>query len=322
MSIKITLSTLKAVPDTLTLYWDTAPFTPETLPANTVTLSPSATTYTDTTVPANTTRYYMVKATKAGLDDMFSQCMLYGNFAKTGPGSNTVLRGDWNAGLMDILTPAQMFTVTGLKSALGLAGFGGSVADSVVTAWYKFVYKGKILFIPNAPLSNASVLRWPDLYNNGLIYGVDGTGSVPFDLVAAALSPAVAAPVNQKRVVTVGSDSFLVRAPRLSTQPTNEFAASDKSTFVGSEWWETMARVGVPALWAAEDVAPMGSKVYGDTKTPVAPWSCAATQHFLTNPNACCVSNGNWTGFISRSAKGTAAAAWVHWVPVLEYIPA
>lgn len=321
MSIKITWTSLKSVPDTLTIYWSDTAFTPNNLPSNSAVIPPASTSYTDTTIPVNSIRYYMVKATKAGLNDMYSQCLVQGHYPNTGPGSNQILRGDWNLGLMDILTPAQMFTVAGLKTALGLAtSWGGTVNEATVTAWYKFIYKGKILFIPNATFSNASSLRWPDIYNNGLIYGVDGPGVAPFDLVTGGLAPAVAAPVNQKKVVKVGVNNFLVRAPRLSTLPTSTELPADTSSFVDGEWWETMCRMGPPSMMAAADLPNMAEAKWGDLQTAGSLFTCAATPHFLANKIACCVSNGNWSGYIGRNTTQAITGSWVNWVPVLEYI--
>jgi hypothetical protein len=263
----------------------------------------------------------MVKATKAGENDLFSQCMLHGNFPKTGPGSSKVLRGDWNAGLMDILTPAQMFTIAGLKTAIGQAtSWGGTVAESGLTAWYKFVYKGKILFIPNTVFSAASVLRWADIYNAGLIYGVDGPGTPPFDLVTGGLQPAVTATVNQKKVVTVGSDSFLVRAPSTSLLPTNQElpALSDNTPFIGSEWWETMCKL--TTVIGANDIPYIGTLKWFDHKSGI-PHNLGATQHFLANKIAVVLGNSNWSTPTSRATNSTVAGGWLHWVPVLELIP-
>lgn len=321
MSIKISWGALRSTPDTLTLYWSNATFTPDALPGNTVVLDPSATEYTDTTVPANSVRFYMVKATKAGLNDMFSQLLVSGNFPKAGPGRNGIYRGDWNGGLMDILTPAQVFTIAGLKTALGLAtSFGGTVSEANLTLWYKFFYKGKILLIPGAPFSNTGVLQWSTLYNAGLIYGVDGPGVAPFDLTTGGLSPAVPATVNQKKVVTIGADSYLVRAPRMSTLPTDQVHPTTKESFIGGEWWETMGRIASGSSIAAADAPNMPTEKWGDGKVWTL-YACAATPHFLANKTALCVDSSTWTNYIGRNAAGAVGAAWVNWVPVLELIP-
>jgi len=316
MSIKIDWSPMSV--DSLTLYWSDAPFTSASLPATKAVLSPSDVTYTDTTVPVNTTRYYMLEAVKAGANTQYSQCMLYGNFPKTGPGGNVVLRGDWNAGYMGFVPVAQLLTISGLRTALAVgSGLGSAPADNTMTGWYKFVFKGKILFIPNAICTAQGTCTWSQIYNLGLVYGVDGPGAAPFNLTTVGAQPAIAAPVNQKKVVTVGTDSFLVRLPKNSTLPTDQ-NVPDRSSFPGCEWWSTMAML----TSVAPD--PLDAAVFPTIRwndiTGV-PYPLAAVQHFQSTANFC-VSNANWTGVLPRNITTSAAGGWVSWVPVLELIPA
>jgi hypothetical protein len=264
----------------------------------------------------------MLLAKKANKPDHYSQCLCYANWKKTGPGRSTILRGDWNIGLMDIITSSQLFTASELKTALGLGvGFGGNVNDAVAGHWYKFIRRGKIIFIPTAPLSNTGTIRWTDLYNAGLVYGVDGPGAAPFNLTTAGLTPPVTAPVNQKRVVVKDGHSFLVRTPTLSTLPTDQFMGANKDTFPGGEWWETMVMVTLNHI-EADDVSKIPPLRWGDSAgAPANWWSCGATPHFRPNTFATCLSANNWSGYTPRDAKGTLASNWVNWVPVLEYIP-
>jgi hypothetical protein len=320
MSVKISWTAMGSTPDTLTVFWADTAFTYANLPTNSVDIPPDSTSYTDSTIPAYTARFYMMRATKAGKDDLYSQCMSYGNYPKTGLGRNKVLRGNWEAGLMDVLTPAQVFTIAGLKTALGLAtSWGGTVTESNLTAWFKFVRRGKILLIPSTPFSNNSVLRWSDIYNNGLMYGVDGPGDAPYDLVTGGFAPAISAPVNQKKVVTLGGENYLVRTPRLSTLPTNQTMPANKDSFPGGEWWELMCRMTGTNI-AADDEPKLPPEKWYDYKS-VVPFGCGATPHLLASSVACCLNNTNWSAYLGRDGKGTAAAAWVHWIPVLELIP-
>lgn len=314
MSIKIDWSPMSV--DTLTLYWSDSPFTWNTLPVNSVVLNPSDVTYTDTTVPDKSVRYYMLEAVKAGATTQYSQCMQYGSFAQTGPGNNTVLRGNWNAGYMGFVPNALMTSISGLRGLLGGPAIGGIPANGTMTGWYKFVYKGKILFIPNAPFTTTGTATWSQIYNAGLVYGVDGPGAAPFSLVAVGASPAIAAPVNQYKVVTIGTDNFLVRLPKISTLPTDQ-NVPDKSSFVGSEWWDLMCSMTTSIL--AADVPLLQPFKWSDA-TGI-PYPLAATQHFQATANLA-VSNGNWSDIFPRSIVSAAAGAWIHWVPVLEYIPA
>jgi hypothetical protein len=316
MSIKIDWSPMAV--DTLTLYYSDSAFTSATLPGTNVVLDPAAVTYTDTTVPDRSVRYYMLEAVKAGANTQYSQCMLHGNFSKTGPGGSVVLRGDWNAGYMGFVPVAQLFTISGLRTALSITNqLGTAPADNTMTGWYKFVYKGKILFFPNNVCSTAGTSTWSQIYNLGLAYGVDGPGAAPFNLVTAGAQPAITATVNQKKVVTVGTDSFLVRLPKNSTLPTDQNVA-DRTSFVGSEWWSTMAMLAA-AVADPLDLAVFPTIRWNDIAG--VPYPLAAVQHFQSIGNLA-VSNANWTGIFPRNINITASGAWVSWVPVLELIPA
>lgn len=315
MSIKIDWPAMTV--DSLTLYWSNAPFTLATLPGTSVVLSPTDTTYTDTTVPDQSVRYYMLEAVKAGAVTQYSQCMLHGNFSKTGPGGNTVLRGDWNAGYMGFVPVAQLFTISQLRAAVSANGLGGAPADGTMTGWYKFVFKGKILFMPNNICCTQGTCTWSQIYNLGLAYGVDGPGAAPFNLTTVAAQPAIPVTVNQKKVVTVGSDSFLVRLPKNSTLPTDQSVA-DRSSFPGCEWWSTMAMMASMAADPA-DAAVFPVNRWNDVAG--VPYPLVAVQHFQGTANFS-VTNSNWTGVFPRAITGAVSGAWVTWVPVLEYIPA
>jgi len=314
MSIKIDWLPMTA--DALTLYWSDSPFTWSALPATKVVLGPTDVTYTDTTVPDRSVRYYMLEAVKAGATTQYSQCMQYGNFSKTGPGNNTVLRGNWNAGYMGFVPTAQMLTISQLRTAVAATGVGGAPADSTMTGWYKFVFNGKILFFPNNICCTQGTATWSQLYNLGLVYGVDGPGAAPFSLTAVGAQPNIPTTVNQKKVVTVGSDSFLVRLPKNSTLATDQ-NVPDRTTFKNSEWCELMCSLTASIL--AADVPLLQPNKWSDIAG--VPYPLAATQHF-NGTNNWSVSNSNWSDVFPRAITGSAAGAWITWVPVLEYIPA
>lgn len=314
MSIKIDWTAMAA--DSLTLYWSNTPFTWDALPVNTIPLSGSDTTYTDTTVPDKTVRYYMLEAVKAGATTQYSQCLCYGSFAKTGPGNNTVLRGTWEAGYMGFVPAAQLFTISGLRTAVGTTNqLGTAPADNTMTGWYKFVFKGKILFFPNAGFTTGGSATWSQIYNLGLVYGTDDFGAAPFNLTTVGAQPAINTLVNQKKVVTVGSDSFLVRIPKNSTLPTDQ-NVPDRTTFKGSEWCELMCSMTTSIL--AADVPLLQPFKWGDAAG--VPYPLMATQHFSGTSNWS-ASNGDWSNTFGRAITGAASGAWITWVPVLEYIP-
>lgn len=316
MSISITWTPMGGTPDTLKLYWSPTPFTFDTLPTDVVTVTNTASSYTDATVPANTLRYYMVEATKAGAITQYSQCMAYFNCANLGPGPTKLIRGDWNIGYFGTVTTATLFTISGLRTAVGATGLGGVPADNTMTLWYKFIYQGKIIYIPNNVCATNATVTWPMIYNLGLVYGVDGPGAPPFDLTTANALPAIPATVNQRKVVTKGSDSFLVRCPKLSTAPTST-NLTDKTTCVGSEWWTTICSMVLDNVLLAADIPYLSKWKWGDISTAI--WSLTATQHFNGRGNFA-VANGNMSGNLPRDISQSTASSWVSWVPVLEFI--
>lgn len=302
------------VPDTLTLYWANAPFTLTTLPTDKIVVLPDATDYIDTTVPTNSVRYYMLEAVKAGANTQYSQCLVFGNYPKTGPGPKTIKRGNWANGYFGLVPTSEMLSFSALRTAVGADGMGGAVADSPTTdGYHKFIYGGKIIYIPTRPLSTQGTLTWTQIYNRGLIYGVDGPGEAPFNLVNANWQPPITAPVNQLKKVTIGTDELIVRAPKNSTNPTNVDTAN-ASTGPGSEWWNTICNMSVDLL--APNAAGLSPFRWGDIGVI---YSLTATQHFSGAANNS-VLNAQPDGYFPRSLTGAASGSWISWTPVLELI--
>lgn len=313
MSIKVEWTPLGGVPDTLTLYWATAPFTTAALPTDKFVVTPSAASYTDTTVPVNTVRYYMLEAVKAGANTQYSQCMLYGNYPKTGPGPSTILRGDWVTGYFGVVPTADMITVSALRTALGATAMGTAVADTAVVGYHKFINDGKIVYIPTAPMTSIGTLTWTQIYNLGLVYGVDGPGSAPFPLIDSRWVPPITADVNQMKTVTIGTNQFIVRLPKASTNPTN-VNTPNNTTGPRSEWWNTICNLTFSlANQTADGLYPYR---WGDLALVHV---AAATQHFNGNANNA-ISASTADQYMARSLTSNAQTGYVQWVPVLELV--
>lgn len=318
MSIKIDWPVMSSVPDSLTLYWSATPFTPDTLPVDKVVLSPSAVTYTDTSVPNRTYRYYMLEAKKAGANPQYSQCMIHGNWNKTGPGPQTIRRGDWKAGYFGLVPVTELFTVSGLAAAAGASSLG-VISDSISMGWHKFVVNGKILFFPTRTLTSSSV-PWSKLYNLGLVYGVDSPGEAPFDLTTikgyGASIPDVVL-TNQKKVVTVGTDSFLVRLPKIASLPTNQYfptGEAGRDYIKDSEWCQTLANMAQAGI-KESDLPLVSPNKWGDLAGSL---GLIMTPHFTgAKISAYLLSDpADWLRY-----TGAAPEALLAWFPVLEYIP-
>lgn len=324
MSIKIDWPQLGlASGDGLQLYYSNSRFDRDNLPATKYTLDPTINSYVDTGVPANTLRYYMLEASKAGFNTQYSQCMVMGNFASTGPGNQTILRGNWERGYFGTLPTSQLFTPTQLRTACGATGLGAAPADSSVTLWHKFAYKGKILFIPHGCMTtiNNGAVSWASLYNLGLVYGTDDFGNPPFDLVATTNNPKITAGVNQKKVVTsAGGDDFLVRLPKCSSKATNVYVGSVSVETEGGEWWDLMCMLTTNLT---TDVSTKIPALKWSDYTGATPCQYAAFQHFTSNSYPRTEFNSFWGQFSSNNnmQQAPSGSNFVNWVPVLEYIP-
>ncbi|AFQ96616.1 putative virion structural protein [Erwinia phage phiEaH2] len=191
------------------------------------TIAGSATAYEDNSVLNKSLYYYRILA-KKGTDKAWSENILAGYFAETGPGNPTPLRGDWNAGLMDTVLPQDLITNAALRAKVpSLAALSGAAEPG---AWYKFCYKGTVFFCPSASIVTAS---WSQLYSAGLVYGTDDVGVSPSGPTGT---------VKQRTVVNINGLNYILRLPRMSTLPLNQYVVNQADT-LGSEWRDTVARL-------------------------------------------------------------------------------
>jgi hypothetical protein len=233
MSIRLTWRNVNAaLADSIVIYRDTAPIPADTLPAPLATLAGAATTYDDATVVRGVVYYYRIAAVK-GDDFVLTDNKIHGYFPDSGPGPQTLLRGDWKRGYFGRVPVGVFLTVAETRAVTAFSA-GTAEAESGLTHWHKYIWDGKILFIPNSTISNA--VSWNLIYQAGLMYGVDGFGSAP-----AGIAGGVVINVNQKRVVTVKGFDFMVRAPKMSALPTSQYITAEPQ-YAESEWLDLMCR--------------------------------------------------------------------------------
>lgn len=189
------------------------------------TLPGDATSYEDNAVENNTTYRYWIAAVKDG-ERVFNTPTAQGFFLDTGPGPQKLLYGDWHAGYFGTVTPAELFTYAELNS-LVLYVFAYDVS-----AWHKFIYKNRILFMS----ANAIISTTPQqIYNQGLMYGQDGNGYVPTWATAR----------NQRRTVAKNGYEYVVRLPYLFDYKywTSYVASGSTELYLEGEWFNTFARL-------------------------------------------------------------------------------
>lgn len=302
MSIRLTFTNPNNA-DSVKIYRSETKIDLAALPDPVATLPGNATTFSDVTAVRNKVYYYVISSIK-GDDVLFTPNQQYGYFPDTGPGPSRLLRGSWTEGYFGTVSQAELFGGSELCTALTYAP--SPINTGTGWLWHKFILDGKVLFISDQAVAYTS---WYDLYNAGLVYGVDGNGDTPAGFSAS--------PKNQKKVVTKNNRSYLVRLPKGSAAPTTEFLSDLTATdgrWSDGEWNRTAARLCCNnfTLCTRTRLANKPTSVNaGFTFTG------AYTQHLRTN--------GNPVMFWGVAASDVPAnvswtTAYYGWRPVLELV--
>lgn len=218
--------------DSIEIYRDTKRINEASPGAPLATLPANATQYVDNAVVENANYFYVVVAVKAGNRTFSaSRCIPY--LSKWGPDNPSSMkpRGDMDAAYLCYLPNTQLLDPAGLWAALPEAA---AITKGTWTTWLKFIYNGKILFVPNTGAGAAAALTasWNQLNAAGLLFGEDNPAKLP---------SWAAAGVNHKKVITIGENEYIVRAMRLSNEPFGTFLTS-QAQCAGSEFHSTLAR--------------------------------------------------------------------------------
>lgn len=205
-------------------------------------------------------------------------------FPNSGPGSKTLVAGDKTHGYFGVVTTAEMFTAAEVENFLSpLSGTTYAPTDLV---WHKFVLDNNILFVPNRAFRSTT---WNNIYNAGLMYGVDGNGAYP---------PATGG-VNQLFQVSKRSAGrtfgFKVRTVKGGlTDPLSALSNSDASEYNRLLMTLTTGKFGTMTT------AQLDLNVYEETQTT-----------YSAN------TNNAWVRFTTSSAQTNKTSPY-NWRPVLE----
>ncbi|AWN08863.1 putative virion structural protein [Salmonella phage SPAsTU] len=191
------------------------------------TLSGTAVEFVDdiATLTKNTTYRYWVAGVK-GTERLIGNPVTQGFFPDTGPGPQTLKRGDWACGYFGTLTNAEFFNRQELQLLLNSQQAGMFTADPAT--WHKFVFRGRILFFPATYHSNTnSVLM---AYQRGMLYGTDDNGTI---------IPSGATATKQDCKVTKDGRAYRIRLPYAVPYD----AAGSGQDYANGEWRNTFARL-------------------------------------------------------------------------------
>lgn len=217
------------------IYRSLTPINALSLPAPLVTLAPGVLTYTDDNAVQNATYYYRTEIFKGADKVLNPRDIVVQARSFSGPGPQALVSGTSEIGLYGEATAAELVSYTALREMCGMTAIGS--VNSTLDRWLKFSYKGKILFVAKQGLNYD--LTWKQLYNLGLVYGVDGPG---VDL------PSGITPVSQTKTIVLNGAEYRVRL--LKGLPTASGVVSKHTNGIdvvqdltGSEWNDLFYRL-------------------------------------------------------------------------------
>lgn len=161
------------------------------------TLSNGETTWRDNNVVRGKFYYYVFE-TVLGTDKISTINFRIQATVRRGAGPSAIQVGDTDYGYFGSIESSEFINPSDLA---GKVGFSAGTQTTNVVTWHKFIRNGKVLYIPNGTIRQS--IGWKSLYDAGLVFGVDGPG--PYN---------AGADVNQKKTVTIGPDTYMVRLMR------------------------------------------------------------------------------------------------------------
>lgn len=328
--MKITLKWNNRAPtaESINVYRSATPMAEGSMPAPIATIAPNAATYDDTTVLFGVQYYYRIGSVKAGVVKLSPE-ILATAYARSGPGPQTLVDGDLENGLYGILAPGEFISTNPLLAALGISGAAVLAADP---SWFKFAYKGKTLFVAASPL--ARNVAWATLYAAGCVHGTDDFGT--------GLPSTPLPPVNQRRIITINGEKFIVRLLKGAPTPVAVWGAAlanDPAGLDGSEWNDLIYRVQAAGMTAPHsepyprftgvtlpNVETLMDNAYSltmcqETTTVANSYLVRGARHTTAGVSivayAAAISDPSVNGSINISSS----TAYPVWRPVLELVP-
>ncbi|QQO90642.1 hypothetical protein pEaSNUABM42_00158 [Erwinia phage pEa_SNUABM_42] len=186
-------------------------------------LDPSATSFTEDLkdLTEKTMYSYWVAGVK-GDERLIGSKIVQPFYLDTGPGAQVPIRGDWICGYFGRLSKDEFFNRQEVLAQL--TSTQQNIYQNEPAYWHKFVFRGKILFIPETHQGYVSIAG---AYAQGMVSGAD-------DL---AITPSGTSKVAQNTRVQKDGRQYILRLPWGNT-PGEANGWGSKG-----EWFNTMGRL-------------------------------------------------------------------------------
>lgn len=311
MNIDLTWTNLNTGTFSTKVYRGTAPLDRANLANPLVTLTAGESTWTDTTAVRGTQYYYVLESSNA--DDKESTINIpVQAVPRRGPGPVEVKIGDYNLGWYGVLNASEFITSGDLATAVGL---NVGVQMNAAPTWQKFARKGKTLYIPTMPLY--STLSWKQLYDLGLVFGVDGPG--PYN---------GGADVAQSKKVVINGETYRVRLMTGYSDVYTEFPANTTTT---AEPQETNLNEYNDLFYPLSVITPDVQRIANYSQLTPTQLGMATSGSCLVQERSSAVaagqaivrgqvSSGLTRAVIAQRSFVAITTATHHWRPVLELV--
>lgn len=271
-------------------------------------LAGNALTYTDDTVQRNVTYHYVVTSVQ-GADEAPSAEFVIAYIPYTGPGPQTLLRGNWEYGYFGRAPLEDIFSYGEFIAACDMTALC-TANTATGNYWHKVVYKGKILFFPNNHI--ASAVQWQSLYQKGLVYGAVPSANWP-----AAVKTSLGT-IEQGKVVASMNHRFIVRLP--TSRETLGTTGTTSALLRGGEIDKVFAALYLNREFNTDALPQMDDS---SSTIGTATHRLTADYHSGTSPvnvvtRTCISTNGNIDSVQATALAANNGSGAVQWTPVLE----
>lgn len=229
------------------------------------------------------------------------------DYPLSGPGPKSLLFGDTTLGYFGEVSSADLITLADLRTQLNFPT--GTDFGSWNGQWIKMYVDQQVIFFPTAKV--ATNITWNDLYNKGLIYGINGNGAYPSST-----------PTNQLKVVTAKGSNFKVRCFKAcSSDPSGMGGIENLSNttnplLLNGEWYRVIASITTPKLTSYTGVyQPIYTQATSILPIGTTPYAWAQETR-----NQTFVTNGLTINNTQVAPSNVKASALLAWLPVLEVV--
>lgn len=286
------------------VYRAETPIPESPLPTPIAEVGPAIKTYTDNDVVRGKLYYYRI-GTVVGTEETLSSNAAKAFVPDTGPGPQTIKRGDWKCGYFgrfpigQLLTPAEMRQVCSYPVT-------GTVVDTAVE-WLKFAYNGKVLFFPDQEL--ATLAAWTELYALGLVFG-----DIPSAQWSSVVKTTYGTVPQNKRIVRDDWE-FIVRLPRI--RHLDQFTASDTTDSIYTGEWDNLIGLAYTGRTLPATKPTINTNNVDDLNTQ--------GRYFMTADHTSATGflargGGSFDGQVQYTYTG-GSVSYTNWRPVLELVP-